>query len=92
MGTNEKYLRAKKRVEQLKRFDSHLAVYIVVNAFIFGINVYHFQGTWWFIYPLLGWGIGIVLDGISVWTQGRQPSDWEARKIQEYMAKDDDND
>ncbi|WP_225942020.1 2TM domain-containing protein [Sporosarcina limicola] len=46
------------------------------------------QGGIWFIYPLLGWGIGIVVHGFSVFG-GRLffGADWEKRKIDKYMNR-----
>jgi hypothetical protein len=62
-------------VRNLRRraaFRIHLLVYVLVNALLFaiwltlGITV----GVWfpWFVFPLLGWGVGI---GIHGWTAYR---------------------
>lgn len=47
----------------------HAAVYVVVNLFLFAISMYGF-GRPWSIYPLLGWGLGLGLHGISVFLLG----------------------
>lgn len=39
MERDENYLRAKKRVENLKAFYIHLTVYILVNLMLFFINI-----------------------------------------------------
>jgi len=83
-----RYLRAKKKVENLKAFYIHLTVYFLVNIFIFVINLLTYDGTWWFIFPLGGWGIGIVAHAISVFADSKFGSEWEKRKIKEYMEKD----
>jgi hypothetical protein len=48
----------------------HAAVYVVVNLFIFSISQYGFGSRPWSVYPLLGWGLGLALHGISVFMLG----------------------
>lgn len=48
----------------------HAAVYLVVNLFLFAISMYGFGQRPWSIYPLLGWGLGLGLHGISVFLLG----------------------
>jgi hypothetical protein len=48
----------------------HAAVYVVVNLFIFAISSYGFGSRNWSIYPLMGWGLGLALHGISVFLLG----------------------
>ena len=100
-----KYDRAKKRVEAIKGFYSHVRAYIVVNLIILllranvmnfvkggGFDTIDFQ-DWldWnsYLTPVL-WGLGLALHGIYVF-YGRSNfvKDWENRKIKEIMDKDD---
>lgn len=85
---DEKYLKAKRKVQNLRSFYRHLIVYISVNIFLFMINLVSDPGSWWFIYPLGGWGIGILIHGFSTFTDKNFGVDWEERKIKEYMEKD----
>nr|WP_317359680.1 2TM domain-containing protein [uncultured Tyzzerella sp.] len=55
---------AKKRVLAKKAFKIHLATYILVSILLVVISLYN--GAYWFIFPVLGWGIGIVAHGISL--------------------------
>jgi hypothetical protein len=48
----------------------HAAVYLVVNLFLLAISMYGFGQRPWSIYPLLGWGLGLGLHGISVFFLG----------------------
>lgn len=48
----------------------HAAVYVVVNLFLFALSVYGFGQRPWSVYPLLGWGLGLGLHGISVFLLG----------------------
>ncbi|PLT29333.1 2TM domain-containing protein [Peribacillus deserti] len=87
MERNEQYQRAKRRVQNLKAFYLHLTVYIFVNIMLFFINLTSDAGNWWFFYPLCGWGIGLIVHGLSTVVFGRFGSEWEERKIKEYMDK-----
>ncbi|MEQ6122782.1 2TM domain-containing protein [Pseudotenacibaculum sp. MALMAid0570] len=98
----QQYLKAKKRIKDIKGFYSHLSVYIVVNIFISGIIVYglsndedrslgealtHF-GTYstW-----LFWGIGLFFHWLGVFGfKSFFGKSWEEKKIKELMDKDDE--
>lgn len=88
MERDENYLRAKKRVENLKAFYIHLALYILVNLMLFFINISSDSSKLWFLYPLAGWGIGIVIHGLTTFPFGIFGKEREERKIKEYMEKD----
>ena len=44
----------------------HGAAFLVVNAVLVSLSLGH--PRFWAIYPLLGWGLGLALHGIAVWT------------------------
>lgn len=44
---------------------SHAAIYTVVNLGLIGLSLAN--GRSWAIYPLLGWGVGLLAHGVSVW-------------------------
>ncbi|MCF6222362.1 MAG: 2TM domain-containing protein [Flavobacteriaceae bacterium] len=82
---SNKYHRASKRVDELKGFYSSLIAYLVTIPFLAFINYqtnWHYQWFWW---PMFGWGIGIVFQGIYVYSS---ISNWEERKIREFMKND----
>jgi len=84
-----KYQKAKKRVNALKGFYIHLTVYVVVNLMLFSINMIVSPDSLWFFWPLMGWGIGLAFHALSVFVFGRGfSSDWEERKIREYMENE----
>ena len=88
-GEQELYERARKRVEELKSFYTHLFVYIAVNAGLFLLNIITSPRHLWFYWPLIGWGIGLAIHGLSVLgTQRLLGKDWEERKIKEIMEKE----
>jgi len=49
----------------------HAAVYVVVNLFIFLMSHYAFGQRAWSPFPLIGWGVGLALHGISVFVLGK---------------------
>ena len=97
----QSYIRAKKRVKDIKGFYVHLSVYIIINIFISGVIIYGLMtsgdsfseafsnfgvySTWVF------WGIGMFFHWLGVF--GFKSigfgKDWEERKIREMMEKDD---
>jgi hypothetical protein len=82
-----KYLKAKERVTELRDFYRHLGVYVIVNLGLFLINMITSPETLWFIWPLMGWGIAIVLHALRVFG-GAFGSNWEEKKIDELMNKE----
>ncbi len=87
MESDERYRLAKRRVRVLKGFYIHLATYIAVMALLLLID-FLTGGGWWFYWPLLGWGIGIVAHAFTVFgIRGFLGSDWEEKKTRDLMNK-----
>ena len=85
---NDPYKIARKRVKAKKDFYIHLVVYICVNAFLFSINMLTSPGHYWFIYPLLGWGVSIAIQFFTVFgINGRLNENWEEREIEKELRK-----
>ena len=81
-----KYQKAKERVEAIIGFYIHLTVYVVVNLILFLINLIVTPDSLWFFWPLMGWGIGLVIHALYVFGFiPRFGTDWEKRKIKEIM-------
>jgi hypothetical protein len=87
MQQDERYARARKRVEQLKGFYIHLAVYLVVNIGLFAINMITSPGTLWFYWAAIGWGIAVAIQGATVMF-GPFGDDWTERKVQRIIDRD----
>ena len=49
---------------------AHAAAFTVVKVVICGMSSYGFGNRPWSVYPLLGWGLGLALHGISVFMLG----------------------
>lgn len=80
------YLRAKARVKEIKEFYGNLISYCVIIPFLIFINYKTFWGFQWFWFPMIGWGIGLTIHGLSVYGYG---SNWEEKKIREIMEKEE---
>ena len=52
--------------ERRQEFKQHLVAYVCVNAFLFVINLLTAPDFWWFIFPLLGWGMGLAMHAFEV--------------------------
>jgi hypothetical protein len=50
-----------KRLKAKREFWSHLVAYLVVNAMLVGIWAVTGRGYFWPVWPLLGWGVGLIL-------------------------------
>ena len=61
---------ARKRAGAKLGWYIHAAVYVVVNLVLFGMSQHAFGTRGWSVFPLLGWGLGLVLHGVSVFVLG----------------------
>jgi hypothetical protein len=79
------YLKAKKRVKDLKEFYGHLTAYCIVIPFLIFLNLYTYAEFQWFWFPMLGWGMGLTFHAFEVFGYGKS---WEEKKIKELMEKE----
>lgn len=83
---NNAYYRAKKRVEQLKGFYGSLISYCVVIPILIFINLTYMPKFHWFWFSAGGWGFGLLMHAFKVFGYS---ANWEERKIQEILRKED---
>ena len=93
---NQRYQRAKKRTEAIRKFYKHLVTYVIVNMFISGykVNEYMEQGDTFeeaffnldtFIVWIV-WGAFVLLQAVKTFNPTMfMGADWEERKIKELM-------
>ena len=96
------FLNAKRRVEKLRAFYTHLAVYIVVNCIISAIRIvinirnggsfedvfynFSFYASW------LLWGVVLTIHAFSVFVLPLiLGNNWEEEKIKKYMEEEKKN-
>ena len=76
---------ARKQAKREAAFYRNLTAYVLVNAFLVAINVFTSPGSFWAIYPILGWGLGVASQAFQVFgTPGREG--WLDRRTQELMG------
>ena len=78
------YQRASKRVNDLKGFYSNLISYCLVIPFLIFINLRFSSAYYWFWWPMLGWGVGLILNAIKVFGIS---NNWEEKQIQKILNK-----
>lgn len=84
----QKYFRAKKKVENIKGFYANLLTYVIVITFLIGVNLKFSPEFHWFWFPIIGWGIGLIFHAFGIFgldfIYGKE---WEDRKIKGYVHK-----
>jgi hypothetical protein len=48
MDEQERYARARRKVDDIRGFYTHLAIFIIVNVFLFILNMVISPGAFWF--------------------------------------------
>ncbi|WP_046757046.1 2TM domain-containing protein [Kordia jejudonensis] len=90
----ELYLQARKKVEKIKGFYVHFAVYIVINIVLLTIiaaNMDAGDNFWTFGHfsTAIFWGVGVAFHALGAFgTNLFFGKNWEDRKIREYIDRE----
>jgi signal transduction histidine kinase len=82
---------ARDRVKELRSFYQSIVIYVLVNALLWTINLLTKPTQIWAIWPTLGWGSAMLIWGLTIHTRGSRGwfgRDWEERKVQEMLARE----
>ena len=79
--------RAVKRLKKRRDFYTHLLVFTLVNAFIVAVWAVTGQGFFWPIFPIVAWGIGLVM---NAWDAFRD-EDFDEEQIQREIRRIEDH-
>ena len=82
--TEEQRQRAIRRIQAKRGFWSHFAIYLAVNALLVLIWALTSAGYFWPVWPILGWGIGVVSHAVSVYVR---PAEISEAKIDREMSR-----
>ncbi|MCS3867432.1 hypothetical protein J3D55_000348 [Chryseobacterium ginsenosidimutans] len=82
---NLAYRKAARRVKELKGFYGNLTSYCLVIPFLAALNLLTAPEYLWFLWPMLGWGMGIAAHAMNTFGIGKT---WEEKKIKELMEED----
>lgn len=66
---------AEKKIE----FRQHLRTYLVMSSFFVLINLFTIGSIGWAIWPILGWGIGVAMQGLSLYGPLADPEEVHTR-------------
>ncbi|MCC6486482.1 MAG: 2TM domain-containing protein [Candidatus Hydrogenedentes bacterium] len=73
------------KARRKRKFYEHLRAYLIVNGFLFLLDIFVSGGAW-FYYCLLGWGIGLAFDASSAFNPNPAEVERGARKILRKQA------
>ena len=81
---------AESRVERKIKFKRNLYSYIVVNVILAIVNIIFTPEYWWFLWVVLFWGIGVLVDFLRAYVlmDKFDTDEYRERKIQEEMDED----
>lgn len=73
--TDEQRQWAINRIRAKRAFWRHLAIYVAVNALLILIWAFSSSEGFWPMWPMLGWGIGVVSHAATVFAGPKSISD-----------------
>lgn len=80
--------RALEYVRDVKGFYSHLVTYVLIMVLLFIINYLTSPGYMWAWWTLMGWGIGVVSHGLSVFEIFSMfDSNWEKKQVEKRLGR-----
>jgi 2TM domain len=93
-GISEREIYIRRRVKRLAEFYRHLAYYVIVCVGLWVWNYYMINAQptraigWWSFFPIVGWGIGVVVHALTVFSpMGFFSLDWEEKKVRELLQR-----
>jgi hypothetical protein len=87
---DDSYIRARNHVEELKKFYGSLISYFFFIPFFIFINYWTSWDFKWFWFPIIGWGIGLIVHALKVFVNdGSFGRNWEKRKIEQFMKEEE---
>ena len=89
---------SEEKLRQLARkrakFYIHLSIYIVVNILVFSIWYITLgpSGFPWFIFPLVGWGIAVLIHGVTTFYRKSLEDRMTERELSKLKAQESKKD
>lgn len=75
-------------VKGVKDFYTHLAVFFIVNICLVVLNLALTPSFYWFIYALLGWGVGLLLHWLTTFEVFNMfGPKWEKQQIEKRLGR-----
>lgn len=73
-------------IQNVKKFYIHLGRYVIVIALLSALNYLKTPNHLWVIWVAVGWGIGLTLQGMRIFTNLLGP-EWERKQVEKYLGK-----
>lgn len=73
--------RALRRVKEKEGFYGHLAVFVITIGFLALVNLITNPRHLWFVYPLAGWGVGVMFHFLGTFVLA------DGTRLQERMVE-----
>ncbi|NJL75179.1 MAG: 2TM domain-containing protein [Saprospiraceae bacterium] len=86
----EIYREAKRQINRKKGFYRHFSVYLAVGLFLFLLDLLTGGGVDWFFYPMLSWGLAVLIQYFSVFgIPGTNilSDKWEEQQMEELVTR-----
>jgi len=75
-------------IRDIKSFYINFLTYIIVMAVLLAINLLTGPDYIWVVWPALGWGIGVLMHGLSVFELfSFFGTDWERKQVEKRLRK-----
>ena len=88
MATDEAREEARRYVRRKRIFYTVVAIWIALSAMWFFIDLLDDSSSFWFYWPMLGTGIGVVITGVVLLGLGGLfGAEWERREIEKYLSR-----
>ncbi len=78
--------REARQILRRRAFLVHASVYAAVNAMLVGVWALAGGGYPWFLFPIMGWGVGLVAHGASAYLLA-DPNDLVLEREQRRMTE-----
>lgn len=79
--------RAIKQLKKQRDFQTHLLVYVLVNGMLVAIWAISSPGVFfWPLFPIVGWGIGVVLHGWDTYF-GSEPDEAHIQRMMDQLQR-----
>ena len=86
MVTRAEYLSMRRQVRARLDFYSHARLYLFASFLLVAIDVAT-PGSWWFFWPVVGWGIGVLVHSAIAFGNGWSDVELEEREVRGYLER-----
>jgi uncharacterized membrane protein len=82
------YREAVRRLHARRRFRLHGLVFAISQALLLLVNILTWRGYAWVVWPLLGWGVGLLFHAASAFApRGSRLDERHVREIMKTLKK-----